>query len=54
MRTTRSDLDRVQRIAVGRWTRSRSEASPTSLQGGASVEVRKLCLIMFSLIFVFE
>ena len=37
MRTTRSDLDRVQRIAVERETRSRAEASLTSLKGGASV-----------------
>ena len=32
-----SDLDREQRIAVERGTRSRSEASLTSLQGGAIV-----------------
>ena len=37
MRTRRSDLDRVQRIAVERGTHSRSEVSLTSLQGGASV-----------------
>ena len=37
MRITRSDLDGVQRIAVERGTRSRSEASLTSLQGSASV-----------------
>ena len=37
MRITRSDLDRVQRIAVERGTCSLSEASLTSLQGGASV-----------------
>ena len=37
MRTTRSDLERVQRIAVEWGTRSRSEASLMSLQGGASV-----------------
>ena len=37
MRTTRSDLDRVQRIGVERGTRSRSVASLTRLQGGASV-----------------
>ena len=35
--TTWSDLDRVQRIAVKWGTRSWSEASLTSLQGGASV-----------------
>ena len=102
MRTTRSDLDRVQIIAVERGTRSRSEASLTSLQALAPpgpwkkiweeevlslsiclsthlshttetsafsrikckryifkkkcvrsfIEVRKLCLIMFPLIFV--
>ena len=39
MRTKRSDLDRVQRIAVERGTRSRSEASLTSLQGRASVGI---------------
>ena len=37
MRTTRSDLDRVQRISDERATRSRSEASLTILQGGGSV-----------------
>ena len=37
MITTRSDLDRVQRIAVERGTRRRSEASLTSSQGGAGV-----------------
>ena len=37
MRTTRSVLDRVQRIAVERGARSRSDASLTSLQGGVSV-----------------
>ena len=37
MRTTRSDLDRMQRIAVERGICSRSEASLTSLQGGASI-----------------
>ena len=37
MRTTRSNLDRVQIIAVERWTCCRLEASLTSLQGGASV-----------------
>ena len=37
MRTTRADLERVQRITVERGTRSRAEASLTSLQGGASV-----------------
>ena len=37
MRTTRSDLDRVQRITVERGTHSRSEASLTSSQGDASV-----------------
>ena len=35
--TTRSDLDWVQGIGVEQGTRSRSEASLTSLQGGASV-----------------
>ena len=39
MRTIRSDLDRVQRIVVELWTRSRTEASLTSLQGGASVGI---------------
>ena len=33
MRSTRSDLDRVQRITVERGTRSRSEASLMSLEG---------------------
>ena len=37
MRTTRWDLDRVQIIEVERGTRSRQEASLTSLQGGESV-----------------
>ena len=37
MRTAWLDLDRVQRIAVERGTRSRPEESLTSLQGGASV-----------------
>ena len=104
MRTTRSDLDWVQRITVERGTRRRSEAFRTSLKGDASIgtpwlleedmrkrsllseymalhpslthhrninpfenkvweiyfhkkvcsfiEVRKLCLIMFPLVFV--
>ena len=37
MRTTQSDLDRVQRITDERGTRSRSEGSLTSLQGGPNV-----------------
>ena len=37
MRTTRADLDRVQRMAVECGTHSRSETSLMSLPGGASV-----------------
>ena len=37
MIATRSYLDREQRIGVEQETRGRSEASLTSLQGGASV-----------------
>ena len=37
MRTTWSDLDRVQRIAIERGTHIRSKACLTSLQGGTSV-----------------
>ena len=37
MRTTRSDLNRVQRIAVERGTRSRPGVVSGELAGGASV-----------------
>ena len=39
MRTTRSDLDREQRIAVECRTCSRAEASLMSLKGGASIGI---------------